>query len=138
MIMNQVFYKSVLMGADKISDLELEYLGIDIVERKESGTRNIIIPLETIEEYKQLVKEKLDKGFWNDIVGEDLIHFIFKMPDGGVVEFVYKEEDRLEIAELCSQLNGDSIEKTSDLLNYIGENEFYTDEVEIYKIKHQE
>ena len=30
MIMNQVFYKSVLMGADKISDLELEYLGIDI------------------------------------------------------------------------------------------------------------
>jgi len=46
MIMNQVFYKSVLMGVDKISDLELEYLGIDIVERKESGTRNIAIPLE--------------------------------------------------------------------------------------------
>ncbi|MDA1337841.1 MAG: hypothetical protein O2871_00600 [bacterium] len=47
--MKQVFYKSILMGADKISDLELEYLGIDIVERKESGTRNIIIPLETME-----------------------------------------------------------------------------------------
>jgi len=52
------------------------------------------------------------------------------MPDGEVVEFGYKEEDRLEIAELCSQLNGNSIEKTSDLLNYMAENEFYTEVIE--------
>jgi len=50
MIMNQVFYKSVLMGVNKISDLELEYLGIDIVERKESGTRNIVISSDSIVE----------------------------------------------------------------------------------------
>ena len=55
------------------------------------------------------------------------------MPDGAIKEFVYSEEVRLEIAALCSQLNHDPIEETSDLLNYMAENEFYAEAVEKFK-----
>ena len=74
----------------------------------------------------------MNEGFWNDFIANDLICFIFKMSDGEVVEFDYNEEGRLKIAKLCSQLNGDSIEKTSDLLNYMAENEFYTEVIGRY------
>ena len=35
--------------------------------------------------------------------------------------------NREEIARLCSQLNGDPLEKTSDLLRYFASNPFYRD-----------
>ncbi len=130
-------YKSVLMGARKITDAELKDLDIEIIHKADSGTRKLLIPVKSLEKYKMLVKNKLDNGFWNDFVGEDLIYFIFKMPDGEIKEFVYNEKDRLTIAELCSKLNHDSIEKTSNLLNYMAENEFYTEAVEAYKTKQQ-
>ncbi len=126
-------YKSVLMGAPQVTSAKLAELGIEITEEAESGTRKLLIPAKSLEQYKSLVRAKLDNGFWNDFVGDDLIYFIFKMPDGETKEFVYDEEDRLTIAELCSQLNHDPIEKTSDLLNYLAENEFYTEAVEKYK-----
>ena len=131
---NRVF-KSVLMGAPQVTNAELVELGIEITQEAESGTRKLLIPAKSLELYKALVRAKLDNGFWNDFVGDDLIYFIFKMPDGEIKEFVYDEEDRLTIAELCSQLNHDPIEKTSDLLNYMAENEFYTEAVEKYKRK---
>ncbi|MDA1079802.1 MAG: hypothetical protein O2840_03915 [bacterium] len=128
-------YKSVLMGASLIADAELADLDIRISHRAESGTRKLLIPAKSLEQYKALVRVKLENGFWNDFVGEDLIYFIFKMPDGEINEFVYDEEDRLTIAKLCTELNHDPIEKTSDLLNYLAENDFYTTVVGAYKSK---
>lgn len=120
-------FRSVLMGADQISDYELLNLGIEIMPGDDSDVRKLIIPFSSLAEYSQLVARKLSPGFWNDIVGTDEVYFIFKMPDGEVKEFVLSEKNRLEIAKLCSQLNADPIEKTSDLLNYLAENEFYSD-----------
>ena len=58
------------------------------------------------------------------------------MADGEIKEYEYKEENRLEIARLCSQLNGDPLEKTTQLLDYLAENVFYTEVVNSFKTKH--
>lgn len=131
-------YKSFLMGASQITDKELLDLDIQIKPCDDPEDRKLIIPAKSIEDYKNLIRNKLDSGFWNDFVGEDLIYFIFKMPNGEIKEFVYDEEDRLKIAELCSQLNHDPIEKTSDLLNYLAENSFYTASINNFKKAHYE
>ena len=129
-------YKSFLMGAKDITDSDLTNLNIEIISDENPEISKLIIPSESIEEYKELIRQKLDSGFWNDFVGEDLIYFIFKMPDGEITEYSYSEDDRLEIATLCTKLNNDPIEKTSNLLDYLAENEFYTDVVKDFKEKH--
>jgi hypothetical protein len=44
-----------------------------------------------------------------------------------VRELALSEGTRAEIAELCSALNGDPIEKTSDVPRYLAGNSFYRD-----------
>ena len=129
-------YKSYLMGATQITDAELTALGISIEKVENSESRKLLVPASSIESYKTIIREKLDNGFWDDIVGEDHIYFIFKMADGEIKEYEYKEENRLEIARLCSQLNGDPLEKTTQLLDYLAENVFYTEVVNSFKTKH--
>jgi len=134
-ITEKSLYRSFLMGASQITDKELLDLDIQIKPCDDQEDRKLIIPATSIEDYKNLIRNKLDSGFWNDFVGEDLIYFIFKMPDGEIKEFIYDEDDRLKIAELCSQLNHDPIEKTSDLLNYLAGNDFYKKTIDTYRNK---
>lgn len=128
-------YKSYLMGASKITDSDLTNLNIEIIKDSDPAIRKLTIPSESIEKYKELIRQKLDLGYWNDFVGDDQIYFIFKMPDGEVIEHTYSGDDRLKIAKLCTKLNNDPIEKTSNLLDYLAENEFYTDIVKNFKEK---
>jgi len=121
-------YKSYLMGASKINDRELKNLGIKIVETKSDGDRLLIIPNDKIENYLKFIELKLDKGFWNEVVGNEII-FVFKFDDGKVKRFVLNDNNSEEIARLCSKFNGESYEKTSDLLGYLLDNEFYSDYV---------
>ena len=126
-------YKSFLMGAGQIADADLTGLNIEIVKDSDPEVRKLIVPSESIEQYKELIRQKLDAGFWNEFVGEDQIYFIFKMSNGEIKEYEYRENNRLEIAGLCTQLNNDPLEKTSNLLDYLAENSFYTEEVENYR-----
>lgn len=114
------------MGAQKITDQELKQLGLEIVGKSEGGSRKLHVPPSALVQYEQLVSDKIDNGFWNDIIGEKEIVFIFKLTDGSVKRLVLSDTTKQEIAQLCSQLNGDPIEKTSDTLNYLAGNDFYT------------
>lgn len=125
-------YLSYLMGAPKITDEDIVRVGAEIVGRVDSGSRRLTIPKEHIADYERLIIEKLDPGFWNEYVGEREIVFLFKTKDGSVKRYVYAEENRLEIAKLCSTFNGDPLEKTSQLLEYIAGNEFYTDLIQAH------
>jgi hypothetical protein len=116
---------SFLMGASAISDEDLRTLGIEIIEPIKDDIRGLRIPDKSLKLYKKLLKEKLQPGYWNEIVGKTQILFIFKLTDGTVHELIYSPETKNEIAKLCSQLNNDPIEKTSDLLKYIASNKFY-------------
>jgi len=120
-------YLSFLMGASAISDQELRALGVEIRESVGSDIRGLRIPESALDSYMELIRRKLQPGFWNDIVGRATVIFIFKMSDGIVKELVYSPGSREEISRLCSKINGDPIEKTSDILRYMAANGFYRD-----------
>jgi hypothetical protein len=123
---------SFLMGADDIADAELTTLGIEILRGGGSAFRSILIPEESLPAYKALVRQKLTPGFWNDIVGRQEILFIFKLADGTVAELPLSDATRPEIARLCSSLNKDPIEKTSDMPRYLAGNPFYREAIETF------
>lgn len=125
-------YLSFLMGADAITDHELTALGVEILKGAGSPFRGLLIPGGSLPAYKALVREKINPGFWNDILGRQEILFIFKRADGTIEELALSEATRPEIALLCSSLNKDPIEKTSDMPRYLAGNPFYRDVIEAF------
>lgn len=120
-------YLSLLMAAPDISDDELHDLGVRIVETVGSQIRGLLIPGQSLREYKSLIRDRLKCGFWNEMVGREEMHFVFKLSDGSLEELRYSAETRDEIARLCTELNDDPIEKTSDMPRYLAGNTFYRD-----------
>lgn len=115
------------MGADKIQDEHLESIGVQILEKDPDGDRKLKIFPESLPRYRDLIKEQLNLGYWNEVVGENEIIFIFKSKDGSIKEYNLTPENEAEIAALCSQFNGDSLEKTSNVYKYISGNSLYKD-----------
>jgi hypothetical protein len=118
-------YLSFLMGADAITDENLTDVGVRILNRHGATARELLVPTASLASYTTLVRERLNPGFWNEIVGSEEILFIFKLADSTVVELALSESTAPRIAQLCSCLNGDALEKTSDVLAYLAENSFY-------------
>ena len=125
-------YLSFLMGADAIADDELTHLGIDVLQGAGSPFRGLLIPEESLAAYRALVRQKITPGFWNDIVGRQHVLFIFKLADGTIRELALSEATRSEIAQLCSSLNKDPIEKTSDMPRYLAGNRFYRELIDAF------
>jgi hypothetical protein len=120
-------YISFLMAAPDISDDELTCIGVRILETVGSGVRGLLIPNQSLPEYKALIRDKLKSGFWSEMVGREEMHFVFKLSDGTLKELRYSGETRDEIAQLCTALNNDPIERTSDMPRYLAGNPFYRD-----------
>lgn len=120
-------YLSLLMGAPSVSESGLRSTGVEVLERYGENLLGILVPSHSVPAYKELVRECLRPGFWTDLVSPEEIIFVFKLRDGTLREFVLNDENRLEISALCSELNGDPLEKTSDLPNYFAANPFYRD-----------
>ena len=120
-------YLSYLMGAGSILDRDLTDLGVEIVGKAESGSRKLKIPTEKIEDYKNLIREKLDPGFWNEMTGEQEIVFVFKFKDKHVEEYVLSPETESQIDKLCTEFNNEPPDATANVYKYISENGFYRD-----------
>ena len=120
-------YLSYLMGADKISDQDLVNLGIETVEKTDSGSRKLKIPSDKIEGYKNLIREKITPGFWNEFLDENNVHFIFKFKNGEIREYVLSPENEQEIDKICAELNNEPPDKTANVYKYISDNDFYHD-----------
>ena len=120
-------YLSYLMGAGQITDEDLINLGIEIVEKIKSGNRKLKIHENKIENYKNLIKEKMTPGFWNEFLNKEGIHFIFKLEDGNIKEYTLSLENEQEIDNLCAKLNNEPPEKTANVYKYISDNDFYHD-----------
>jgi hypothetical protein len=95
-------YLSFLMGAAAITDADLTNLGVTILERHGSSARGLLVPAASLPGYSAMVGEKLSPGFWNEVVGH-----------------------QSQISRLCSSLNDDPIEATSDVPRYLAGNPFY-------------
>ena len=125
-------YLSFLMGADAISDHELTDLGVKILKGASTPFRGLLVPGRSLPAYKALIREKLTPGFWNDMVGRHEVLFIFKLEDSRVEELALSDATRSEIARLCSLLNNDPIERTSDMPRYLAGNPFYREAIEAF------
>jgi hypothetical protein len=125
-------YLSFLMGADAIADHELTNLGVKILKGAGTSFRGLLIPEGCLAAYRALIRDKITPGYWNDILGRQEILFIFKLADSTIRELTLSEATRSEIAHLCSLLNKDPIEKTSDMLQYLAANPFYCEVVGAY------
>lgn len=120
-------YLSYLMGAKNINDKDLTNLDIAIVEKTDSESRKLKIPSEKIEGYNNLIREKMTPGFWNEFLDENAVHFIFKLKNGELKEYVLSPENELEIDHLCAELNNEPAGKTANVFKYISDNDFYHD-----------
>jgi len=115
------------MGAEEITDDELTSLGAEIVGKTDSGSRKLKIPEQSLAQYVNLVKTKLTKGFWNEIVGPKEILFAFRFKDEHTEEYILSAENEAQIAKLCTEFNNDTLEKTANVHKYISDNNFYHD-----------
>lgn len=118
---------SYLMGAENIQDSELEALGIEIRDRKTDGDRMLVIPEEKLPQYIELIKAKLTNGFWNEIVGEKEIIFIFKFKNGSIKQYSLSPANEKEIDDLCIEFNNEPPDPNPNVYKYISENKFYHD-----------
>ena len=120
-------YLSLLMGAPSLSEVALRGAGVEVLERYGENLLGLLVPSDSVPAYKGLVRDYLQPGFWNDLVSPEEIIFVFKLRDGTITEYVLHDENRAEISALCSELNGDPLDETSDLPNYFAANSFYRD-----------
>ena len=118
---------SYLMGAENIKDTELESLGVEIKETKPDGDRTLIITDEKLSQYIELIRTKITNGFWNEIVGEKEIIFIFKFKDGHIEEYKLSPDNEREIDKLCAEFNNEPPDKTANVYKYVSDNKFYHD-----------
>lgn len=126
-IMHMSHALSYLMGAEEIKDSELKSLGIEIKNTTKDGDRMLVIPAEKLSSYIELVKSKLTNGFWNEIIGEKEITFIFKFKNGHTKEYKLSPENEQEIDALCAKFNNEPPDKTANVYKYISDNNFYHD-----------
>ena len=118
---------SYLMGVKNLSDRQLKEVGVKIESKNTDGDRTIKVPEEKLSGYIEIVKDSLNPGFWNEIIGAKKIVFIFKFKDGVIREYKLSPNNEKEISKLCTQFNNDPIEKTANVYKYISENKFYHD-----------
>ena len=114
------------MGGANIEDKELTNLSIQIAEKKSDGDRALKIPDSKVPYYIDIIKKKLESGFWNEVVGDKII-FIFKFKDGSVREYELTTGKEQEIDKLCAEFNNEPPEKTANVYKYISDNKFYHD-----------
>lgn len=115
------------MGGENIKDEDLVCLNIIIVDTKDDGDRMLKIPKESLPDYFELIKSKLTAGFWNEVVGEKEILFIFKHKDGSTKEYKLSPENEQEVDNLCNDFNEVPHETGANIYKYISNNSYYHD-----------
>jgi hypothetical protein len=121
------YYLSYLIGAEKITDKDLTDLDIIIDEKKSDGDRTLKIEDKRLPEYMDLIRRKLTPGFWNEMVGEKEIIFIFKFKDGKIKEFSLSPKNEDELSVLCAEFNDQSVEEMKNIYKFLSGVSFYRD-----------
>ncbi len=121
------FYRSYLMGGKNISDKDLSDVGVKIIGKGKSG-RKIEIPKSRISKYEELIKNKLENGFWNEYVGSEIV-FLFKNADGEVKKFILNNKNYLEISKLASIYTKGEVSEEKLPWNFLAEVDIYKNSI---------
>lgn len=116
--------RSYLMGGQEISDADLTSIGVRVITKHESGSRELEIPLNIVISYEKLVTSKLAAGFWNEYVGQETV-FIFKDKSGKVTRLVLTAETAKEIDRLAAEYNGEGWTAYSSVWGWLADNDWY-------------
>ncbi|HEY4502372.1 MAG TPA: leucine--tRNA ligase [Candidatus Paceibacterota bacterium] len=115
--------RSFVMG---LSEKDLKALGIDIAEKTESGFFKIFIPTDKLEEYKALVREKMEPGFWNEFSTEQGFYFIFKHKNKQIEEMELTQETNDLIDKYGMIFKGKSENiPPKNVYSWLADNSFY-------------
>ncbi len=119
---------SFLMGANNISDKDLEKLDIQIVTKDKNGNLKILIPFQNIEKYKELIRKKMLNHYWNEFSTQNGFYFIFKHKDGKIEEFELNEKTNNVIDKYGMTFNDEKPKKKAEnVYTWLAENDFYKD-----------
>lgn len=118
--------RSFLMGASRISDEELKTMGVEIVEKTDDGNRKIEIPGKSLGKYEELIKEKMENGFWNEYINEEIV-FIFKGKESKTERIVLNGETEKKIDQLAAEFNGEGWTRQKSVWAWLAENDWYKD-----------
>ncbi len=102
--LHQDYYLSYLMGAKNIKASDLEKLKVEIIQKVSEDTYKIKIPFDAVDNYLELVEQKMENGFWNEILGPE-IKMIFKHKNGKIEKFVLNEKNAGEIYSMMLEFN---------------------------------
>jgi leucyl-tRNA synthetase len=122
----EVVARSYLMGAKNIADAELSAINVKILKKLESGSRSLEIPESSLIDYIRLIKEKLNSGFWNEIVGKEIL-FIFKDKTGKTEEIILTKNTSSKIERLGAEYNSEPYLGQASTWKWLAENETYKD-----------
>jgi len=89
--------RSILM-ASTVSPDQLKAIGARVDHISEEGTYYLEIPEKSLPEYEKLALEFLKPGFWNEIVGKEIV-FLFKNIDQSVERIVLSLETAQQIQD---------------------------------------
>lgn len=125
---------SYLMGAEEISDADLEALGITITEDTgppdgEAGSsRKLQIPVASLKDYEALISQKMTPGFWNEYIGEETV-FMFKDKDGAVERIVLTPDTERKIHALSEEYIEKGWTQHVSVWGWLADNDYYTDRI---------
>lgn len=118
--------RSYLMGGDDITDRELEKMGIKITDKTDKGYKKLEIPVQVLPKYEKLIEQKLEPGYWNEYIGNDVV-FIFKHKNGDIKRLVLNNNTEEEIDKLANDFVGESLSgEIVSVWRWLAENDWYT------------
>jgi leucyl-tRNA synthetase len=121
--------RSYLMGAEKISDDELNKIGVKVFEKLNDGDRKLEIPQESLKQYEKLISDKLTPGFWNEYVSKETV-FLFKHKNKKVDRYVLSDKTEKTIDKLAAEFNKQEWKDMLDRKNvwsWLADNSWYMD-----------
>jgi len=120
--------KSFVMGVDKQFKNYLAKINVKIVEETKDGFLKILIPFDKIEEYKALIREHMNNGFWNEFSISKGFYFIFKDKNGNIEEYKLNKENNDKIDTYSWQYNNETPpQEPENVYSWLAKNDFYQD-----------
>ena len=115
---------SYIMGADDISNEDISSIGGKILNKTDSGHLYVCFPKSSTSEYVKLIEDKMESGFWNEYVGDN-IEFIFKDKAGEITRLQLNEKNHDQILKLGQKFNSQPDDPTASVYDWIANNTYY-------------
>ena len=115
-------YRSYVMGQKNITSDDIETIGGTVHEITAQGHLCVTFPASSDDAFEQLIKDKMEPGFWNEYVGEKVV-FIFKSDTDGLLRTEWDNNNELDILRLCEDYANAKFGGIKEMLEG---NEWYT------------